>query len=76
MSKKKKKKKKKKMVVHVQITTIFFFLYFFSKFLLRPIYEPQCQKTYLRTCSPSEESDQPAHSQNLIRILTRRILER
>ena len=32
-------------------------------------------KTYLRTCAPSEDSDQPAHSRSLIRIITRRILD-
>ena len=31
-------------------------------------YEQQRQKTYLRTCAPSENSDQPAHSRSLIRI--------
>ena len=30
--------------------------------------EPQCQKIYLWTCAPSEDSDQPAHSRSLIRI--------
>ena len=33
------------------------------------------QKTYLRTCAPSKDSDQPAHSRSLIRIFTRRILD-
>ena len=37
--------------------------------------EPQRQKTYLRTCAASEDSDQPAHSRSLIRIFTRRILD-
>ena len=37
--------------------------------------EQLCQKTYLRTCAPSEDSDQPAHSRSLIRIFTGRILE-
>ena len=32
-------------------------------------YEPQRQKTYLRTCSPSKDSDQPAHLHHLLRIL-------
>ena len=32
---------------------------------------PQRQKTYLRTCAPSEDSYQPAHSCSLIRIFTR-----
>ena len=35
--------------------------------------EPQRQKTYLRTCAPSEDSDQPAHSSSLVRIYTGRI---
>ena len=34
------------------------------------------QKRYLRTCAPSEDSDQPAHPRSLIRIFTGRILER
>ena len=33
------------------------------------------QKTYPRTFAPSEDSDQPAHSRSLIRILTRCILD-
>ena len=37
--------------------------------------EPLRQKTYLRTCAPSEDSDQPAHSRSLIRIFTWRILD-
>ena len=28
--------------------------------------EPQSQKTYLRTCSPSEDSDQTAHSESFL----------
>ena len=36
-------------------------------------YSPQCQKTYLQTSAPSEDSDQPAHSRRLIRIFTERI---
>ena len=32
------------------------------------------QKTYLRTCVPSENSDQLAHLRSLINIFTRRIL--
>ena len=38
--------------------------------------KPQCQKTYLLTCAPSKDSDQPAHSRSLIRIFTRHILDR
>ena len=34
--------------------------------------EPKRQKTYLRTCTTSEDSDQPAHSRRLIRIFTGR----
>ena len=33
------------------------------------------QKMYLRTCVPSEDSDQPAHSRSLIRIFTGRIFD-
>ena len=36
----------------------------------RELYEPQRQKTYLRTCASSEESNQPAHLHSLIGILT------
>ena len=36
---------------------------------------PQRRKTYLCTCAPSEDSDQPAHSHRLIRIFTGRILD-
>ena len=39
-------------------------------------YQPQRQKTYPRICEPSLDSDQPAHSHSLIRIFTRRILDR
>ena len=35
----------------------------------------QSQKTYLWTCAPSEDSDQPAHSLSLVRIFTGRILD-
>ena len=38
-------------------------------------YNPQRQKTYLRTCGPSEDSDQPAISRSLIRIFTGHILD-
>ena len=38
-------------------------------------YEPQRQKTYLQTCVPSNDSDRPAHSCNLIRIFTGRNLD-
>ena len=37
--------------------------------------EPQRRETYLRTCAPSEDSDQPAHSRRLIRIFTGRKLD-
>ena len=30
--------------------------------------EPQRQKTYFRTCAPSNDSDQPAYSRNMIKI--------
>ena len=36
------------------------------------IFEPQRRETSLRTCAPSEDSDQPAHSRSLIRIFTGR----
>ena len=32
--------------------------------LTRSTYEPKRQKTYLRTCATSEDSDQPAHSRS------------
>ena len=35
--------------------------------------EPPRQKTYLRTCMSSENSNQPVHSFNFIRIITGRI---
>ena len=37
-------------------------------------YELQRQKKYCRTCAPSEDSDQPAHSRSQIRIFIGRIL--
>ena len=37
--------------------------------------EPLCHKTYLRTCAPSEDLDQPAHSRSLIRIFSGRLLD-
>ena len=37
--------------------------------------KPQRQKAYLRTCALSEDSDQPAHSRSLIRIVTGRNLD-
>ena len=36
--------------------------------------EPKRKKTYHRTCAPREDSDQPAHSYNLIIIFTGLIL--
>ena len=38
-------------------------------------FESQCQKTYLRTCVLSEDSDQTAHSRSLIWIFTWRFLD-
>ena len=38
-------------------------------------YAPPRLETYLRTCAPSEDSDQPAHSRSLIRIFTVRIFD-
>ena len=37
-------------------------------------FEPQRQKTHLRVCAPSEDSDQTAHSRSLIRIFNGPIL--
>ena len=37
--------------------------------------EPQRKKTYLRTCAPSDDLDQPAHSSKLIRIFPELILD-
>ena len=37
--------------------------------------EQKCQKTYLLTCAPSEDSDQPAHSRRLIGIFTVSIVD-
>ena len=39
------------------------------------IFVPQRHKTNLLTCASSEDSDQPAHSRRLIRIITGRILD-
>ena len=36
---------------------------------------PLCQKTYLWSCAPGEDSDQPAHSRSLIWIITGRIFD-
>ena len=41
----------------------------------RNMYEQKSQKMYLRTCVPSEDSDQTAHLRSLIRIFTGLILE-
>ena len=38
-------------------------------------FEPLRQKTYIRTCAPSEYPDQPVHLHNLIRFFTVRILD-
>ena len=35
----------------------------------------QRQQTYLRTCAPSKDSDQPAHLRSLIRIFAGRIVD-
>ena len=40
------------------------------------IHEDQRPKTYLRTYAPCDNSDQPAHSRRLIRIVAGRILDR
>ena len=34
---------------------------------------PQCEKTCLLTCAPSEDSNQPAHSRSLIRVFVVRV---
>ena len=39
-------------------------------------HESQRPTSYLRTCAPSEESDQPAHSRSLIRVSTGLIIDR
>ena len=39
------------------------------------LFESQRQKTYLGTCAPSEDSDQPAYSCSLIRIVNGCILD-
>ena len=38
-------------------------------------YEMQLQKSYLQTCVPSEDSDQPGHSRSLISSFTLHILD-
>ena len=50
---------------------LYFSLSFISS-LMNSCYEqePQCKETYIRTCAPSEDSDQPAHPRSLIRIFT------
>ena len=35
--------------------------------------EPQCEKTYLLTCAPNEDSDQPARPRSLIRVFVVRM---
>ena len=45
-------------------------------FLLTVSFELQCQKTYLWTCEPSEDSDQLVHSCSLIKIFTGHSLDR
>ena len=37
------------------------------------IIDPQREKTYLLTCAPNEDSNQPAHSRNLIRFFALRV---
>ena len=44
-------------------------------YLLTEVFESQFQKTYIWTYTPSEDSDQLAHSHRLIRIFTERILD-
>ena len=34
---------------------------------------PQCEKTYLLTCAPNEDSNQPAHPRSLIRVFVVRM---
>ena len=43
-------------------------------YCLRTIWTPTSEN-YFRTCAPSEDSDQPAHSRSLIRIFTGHILD-
>ena len=51
-------------------------LFFSSSSVSLSTYMPLHHKTYLRTCAPSEDSDQPVHSRSLIRIFTGHILDR
>ena len=44
-------------------------------FIFALLNELQRQKTNLRTCLPSEDSDQPTHLRSLIKIITGHILD-
>ena len=71
-------KYKKKYQIFFHLKTLSFLVVIFSIHLNRRVfimYEPLRQKTYLRTCAPSEDLDQLAHSRCLIRIFTWRILK-
>ena len=46
-----------------------------DKVCLMIVSEVQRQKTYLRTCALSEDSDQTAQSRSLIRIFTEHIMD-
>ena len=47
----------------------------FLALLVNYYYEPQRLKMYLRACTLSEDSNQPAHSRSLFRIFPMRILD-
>ena len=54
------------------------FQYCLTKVMVREyscIYDPEHPKAYIRTCAPSADSDQTAHSRSLIRIFNGRILD-
>ena len=56
-------------LLHILCTRRFFFVFVYV------IFKPLCQKMFLWTCAPREDSDQTAHSRSLIRIFTGRILD-
>ena len=45
-------------------------------YMIYSSYEPQRQKTYLRSCAPSDDSDQPTDLWSVIRIFPGRISDR
>ena len=60
------------MELYLQQAYASYFSFFFSVCYSQTIhwFEPQSQKTYHRTCAPSDNPDQTAHSRILIRLLT------